>query len=214
MKNNTEQIGIENKRRRGRPPSPGYEEAILTAALRLMARDGYARTSMDAIAAEAGVTKAAVYRRFSGKAEVAAAALAFLREQRPQQVTDDPRADLMEELRRFRSGIERPNGMAMLGTVLAEEGHVPELLDHFRRDVVLPRRARLRGVLERAALRPGLDVESAVNLLVGSYYAAYLAGGPPKRGWERRMADLVLAGSASGAVRAGRGEGRRSGSPS
>ena len=83
--------------------------------------------------------------------------------------------------------------MAMLGTVLAEENHVPELLESFRRDVVLPRRARLRRVLERAELRPGLDVDSAINVLIGSYYAAYFASGRPKRGWEVRAADLVLA---------------------
>jgi len=69
---------------------------------------------------------------------------------------------------------------------------VPELLEHFRRDVVLPRRDRLRGILERARLRQGIDVETAVNLVVGSYYAAYLAGGKPRRGWERRVADAVL----------------------
>lgn len=192
MSTNTERIGIDNIPRRGRPPSPGYDEAILEATLRLMARDGYTRMSMDAIAVEAGVTKAAIYRRFTGKAQLATAALAFLREQRSQHASDDPRADLIEELRRFRSGIERPNGMAMLGTVLAEESHVPELLAHFRQDVVLPRRARLRGILERARLRHGIDVETAINVLVGSYYAAYLAGGKPRRGWERRAADAVL----------------------
>ena len=191
MSNDTERY-CTGKLSRGRPRSKAYDAAILEAALRLMGRDGYARTSMDAIAAEAGVTKGSIYRRFPGKAQLATAALRFLREQRPQQVTADPRADLIEELRRFRSGIERPNGMAMLGTVLAEERHVPELLAHFREDVVEPRRARLRSVLERARLRQGIDVETAVNAVVGSYYAAYLAGGKPRRGWERRAAEAVL----------------------
>ena len=157
-----------------------------------MARDGYARTSMGAIAAEAGVTKSAIYRRYPGKAQLATAALAYLREQRPQQVSEDARADLVEELRRFRAGIERPHGMAMLGTVLSEEQHVPELLEHFRQDVVLPRRARLRTILGRAPLRDGIDVETAVNVVIGQYYAAYLAGGRPARGWERRAAASVL----------------------
>lgn len=192
MSNNTERNGIGNIPRRGRPLSPGYDEAILQAALRLMARDGYARTSMDSIALEAGVTKATIYRRYAGKASLATAALSHLREQRPPQVTDDPRADLVEELRRFRAGIERPHGMAMLGTVLAEEGPVPELLEHFRRDVVLPRRRRLRTILRRARLREGIGVEAAVNIVVGQYYAAYLSGGKPSRGWERRAAESVL----------------------
>ena len=54
MSINTERIGIDNIPRRGRPLSPGYEEAILEATLRLMARDGYSRMSMDAIAGEVG----------------------------------------------------------------------------------------------------------------------------------------------------------------
>jgi hypothetical protein len=88
--------------------------------------------------------------------------------------------------------------MAMLGTVLAEESHLPELLDHFRRDVVLPRRARLHSVLRRATLREGIDVETAANIVLGQYYAAYLAGGKPSRGWERRAAESVLAPQTSG----------------
>ena len=191
MNTNTERIGIGNIPR-GRPRSRAHDVAILEAALRLLERDGYARMSVEAVAAEAGTTKAAVYRRHRGKAELATAALAFLREQRAPRESDDPRADLLEELRRFRQGIERRHGMAMLGTVLAEEEHVPELLAAFRRDVVAPRRARLRAILERARLRDGLDPETAVHMAVGSYYAAYLAAGPPARGWERRVADALL----------------------
>lgn len=193
MAKNTVPNGIEKRPRRGRPRSARHDAAILEAALRLLERDGYARMSMEEIAAEAGTTKATVYRRYASKAELASAALAFLRQQRPPPATDDPVADLVEELRRFRSGIERPHGMAMLGTVLAEEEHTPELLAHFRRDVVLPRRARLRGILERCPLRPGLDAETAAAMLVGSYYAYYLAGGKAPRGWERRVVAAVLA---------------------
>lgn len=194
VNNNTERIGIGKNSRRGRPRSTRHDAAILEAALRLMEREGYVRMSMEEIAAEAGTTKATVYRRYASKAELAAAALAFLRQQRPAPASADPVDDLLEELRRFRSGIERPHGMAMLGTVLAEEEHTPELLEHFRRDVVLPRRARLRAILRRCALRPGLDPDTAAAMLIGSYYALYLAGGRPPRGWERKVAAAVLAG--------------------
>jgi TetR/AcrR family transcriptional regulator, mexJK operon transcriptional repressor len=42
-------------------------EAIAQAALRLFLRDGYERTSVDAIAAEAGVSKRTVYNRYADK---------------------------------------------------------------------------------------------------------------------------------------------------
>ena len=42
-------------------------EAIASAALRLFLRDGYERTSVDAIAAEAGVSKRTIYNRYGEK---------------------------------------------------------------------------------------------------------------------------------------------------
>jgi TetR/AcrR family transcriptional regulator, mexJK operon transcriptional repressor len=42
-------------------------EAIAQAALRLFLRDGYERTSVDAIAAEAGVSKRTIYNRYADK---------------------------------------------------------------------------------------------------------------------------------------------------
>ncbi len=42
-------------------------EAIAHAALRLFLRDGYERTSVDAIAAEAGVSKRTIYNRYGDK---------------------------------------------------------------------------------------------------------------------------------------------------
>lgn len=158
-----------------------------------MENDGYARLSMDGVAAEAETTKATIYRRHHSKAELATAALAFLRDQRPPPESEDVHADLVEELSRFRRGVERPHGMAMLGTVLVEEEHVPELIDAFRRNVVQPRRERLRGILGRASLSPGLDVEMAINMAIGSYYAEYLARGRPRRDWADQVARAVLA---------------------
>lgn len=195
MNINTERNGIGNIPR-GRPRSKRADRAILDAATKLMEREGYVRMSMEQIAAEAGVTKATIYRRYAGKAELATAAIADLRDRRAPRPIGDSRADLVAELRHFRRGVERPNGMAMIGTVLAEEAHVPELLNHFRRDVVLPRRARLRSILAEAELRPGLDPDTAVNLAIGSFYASYLAGESARR-WEARVADALL-GPANG----------------
>src|SRR6516225_2867635 len=42
-------------------------DAIAAAALRLFLRDGYERTSVDAIAAEAGVSKRTIYNRYGDK---------------------------------------------------------------------------------------------------------------------------------------------------
>jgi hypothetical protein len=99
-------------------------------------------------------------------------------------------------LRQFQAGIERPFGMSMLGTVLAEQNHTPELLERFREHVVRLRRQMLRSVLERAQargeLRADADFDTAVAMLIGSYYAHYLAGRPIPRDWPQTAVELVL----------------------
>jgi AcrR family transcriptional regulator len=49
---------------------PGKRRAIITGALTLFARDGYTRASLDAIAAEAGVSNRTVYNHFTDKADL------------------------------------------------------------------------------------------------------------------------------------------------
>ena len=144
-------------RRAGRPRSPEVDAAILDAALRLLAAEGYARMTVDRVAAEAGVSKAAIYLRYRGKADLATAALAHLRETGEQPLTGDLRADLVEELRRLRRNTERVSAMPLVGTCLMEEQHTPELLPLFRERTSLPRRARLREMLEAARARGEID---------------------------------------------------------
>jgi AcrR family transcriptional regulator len=185
--------------RRGRPRSPAIDEAILEAAFRLMTRHGYARMSLGAVAEAAGVTKPSIYLRFpDGKAQVATEALAHARERRNVQETGEVRADLVAHLRSFRAGVSRPFGMAMVGTVLAEEHNTPQLLAFFRRHVIEPRRVMLRAVLARARdrgqIRADTDIEMVAQLIVGAYYAQYLAGVPFRKDWDERVVDSVLNG--------------------
>jgi AcrR family transcriptional regulator len=164
-----------------------------------MARHGYARLSLDAVAEAAGVTKPSIYLRFpDGKAQVATEALAHARDRRNVQEAGEVRADLVAHLKSFRTGVSRPFGMAMMGTVLAEEHDTPQLLAFFRRHVIEPRRVMLRAVLTRARdrgqIRANADIEMTAQLLVGAYYAQYLAGVPFREGWDERVVDSVLNG--------------------
>ena len=165
-----------------------------------MARDGYARMSIDAVAAAAGVSKPTLYRRYPTKAALATAAIAHLRDQTPPRETGRVHADLVAHLRDFQDGVERPFGVSMVGTVLAEEHQTPELLERFRDQVVQPRRRMLRAVLERGQargeLRPDADLDTATAMLIGAYYAEHLARGRVTRDWPERTVTLALAGLA------------------
>ncbi|POA17080.1 TetR family transcriptional regulator [Pseudomonas sp. FW300-N1A1] len=68
----------------GRPKDPAKREAILGAAKRLFLSNGYANTSMDAVAAEAGVSKLTVYSHFTDKETLfSSAVMAKCEEQLP-----------------------------------------------------------------------------------------------------------------------------------
>lgn len=54
------------------PLDPGRERAIIDATLELLAEVGYDRMSIDRIAGRAKASKATIYRRWAGKAELVA----------------------------------------------------------------------------------------------------------------------------------------------
>ncbi|MAM84743.1 MAG: TetR family transcriptional regulator [Acidobacteria bacterium] len=184
----------------GRPRDPGVNEKILKAALRQLAHDGYARMSMDAVASEAGVTKPTVYRRWSSKADLATAALAELQEDGPTPSTGSASSDLRTVLTTLQETLYQTNGMAIIGAVLVEQSHTPDLITFFRKRIVRPRRMKLRQVLEeaekRGELRPKADIDAAVNMLIGSFYAYYLTSEKMPQAWARRIVDTVWKGIA------------------
>jgi TetR/AcrR family transcriptional repressor of mexJK operon len=111
-------------------------QAILDAATRLFLRDGFRGTTMDAIAAEAGVSKQTVYKHFADKrqlfseivlgtvdasgnpVEEAAAAL---------DPSEDLEADLRELARGQLDGVLDPRLLALRRLVIGEVGRFPEL---------------------------------------------------------------------------------------
>ena len=189
----------------GRPRDPGVDRAILKAALRQLAEDGYSRMSMDAVASEAGVTKPTVYRRWSSKADLATAALAELQGDEALPSTGSAPADLRAILRSLQRTLFQPDGLAIIGAVMVEERHTPELITLFRERVVRPRRAMLWKALAaaeaRGDLRPEADLDAAVTMLIGSFYAHYLTGDKMPRTWARRIVDTVWKGIAKGGER-------------
>lgn len=180
----------------GRPREPEVDQRILDAAFQLMAQHGYNRMSMDAVAANAGVTKPTIYRRYASKIELATAAVIAYCQQKPPTYPGNTRGDLVAQMSDFRRALDRPFGMAMLGTMLAEEHDTPELLACFRTYLVAPRRKALHAILAEAQarneFRPDAKLDQAVNFLIGSYYAQYVAGDPLPDDWATEVVDSVL----------------------
>ena len=179
----------------GRPRDPELDQRILAATRQLLAERGYQGLSIDAVARAAGTTRPTVYLRFAGKEDLATSAVAAMTVDDPLTATDNVRADLVAELRHFRTAVTRPNGLSFVGTVLAEAHLTPSLLERFRERLVLPLRRRLvaalEGGMDAGTLRPGLDTEAVATMLVGSLYARYLASSDVPPDWPERVVDSL-----------------------
>ena len=184
-----------SERNPGRPRSMEVEARILEVTLRQLAEYGYSRMSLDLVAAEAGVSKPTMYRRWASKADIATAALRTIQISEPPVDTGSPKGDLKASLTNFCRSLLRPNGMALIGTVLAEEGHTPELLQLFRERIVKPRRAMLKEILNHARqqklLRPDIDLDCVENMMIGAFYARYLASSQIPSSFPHEVADLI-----------------------
>ena len=138
---------------RGRPRDPRRDEAILDAAIELVAESGYDRMTVDALAARAGVSKPTVYRRWpGGKADVMVDAIRRRREARPPVPdTGSLRGDLLalvaERVADLGENAHLAAGMA--GQMRSSD----ELARLFGEHVVRPERERFALPLERAAAR-------------------------------------------------------------
>jgi AcrR family transcriptional regulator len=178
----------------GRRRDASIDAALLVATQRQLAELGYEAVSLAAIAEEAGTTRQALYRRYASKADLATAAIAAMSGAENRANSDDPFADLVRELESFRSGVARPNGMSMIGTMLQTSAD-PELVSAFRERLVAPRRARLSDILRRGiasgALSHDADVALATSMLTGSWYSYAVAGARPPKDWPRRVATLI-----------------------
>jgi AcrR family transcriptional regulator len=185
----------------GRPRDAEVDERILEATRVLMARHGYRGLTIAAVAEAAGTTRPTVYLRFATKEDLATRAIAGMQVDEPRPATADVRADLVAELRHFRSSVIRPHGMSFVGTVLAEEHEHPALLNHFRERLVAPRRNRIRAVLDRGQrqglLRTDLDLDVLATALIGSLYASYLADSDTPADWPERVVDALWSAMAA-----------------
>src|SRR6478735_9683731 len=112
---------VQERRGRGRPRDPGTDERITAAAAELMLQRGFDRTTVDDVAAKAGVGKATVYRRWPSKEDLAVAAMETLyTAEMPEPDTGSIRDDLTASYRAALEFVNTPAGAAYIRTSIAE----------------------------------------------------------------------------------------------
>ncbi|EEP74340.1 TetR family transcriptional regulator [Micromonospora sp. ATCC 39149] len=149
--------------------------AIRRALMQELAAVGYGRLSIEAVARRAGVSKTAIYRRWSSKLElvvevVAAAAGSKL----PALDTGTLRGDLGLLLRVVAHALSHPLAAQIVPDLLAEAARNPEI-DETLQAVLRAKQQEIGGSLVARAVARGelpADTEpaAAVDLIVGPLY--------------------------------------------
>ncbi len=184
-------------RRPGRPRSAEADDAILAATVDILAVGGYDALTVERVAARAGVAKATVYRRYTGKVELVIAALAFVAERNlPAPDTGSTRGDLEALIDGYTHALlETPFGRlthTMIGA-LQRNAHLADAYHSF----VAMRRAQTGAVVERAIargdLRADTDVDLAVDLLAAPIvHRVVVTAAPLDRPYVRALVDAFL----------------------
>lgn len=174
------------------PRSRGKREQIRAAAKKLFLANGVAGTSMEAITAEASVSKQTVYAHFESKAALlrdiletlvagpAEAWREFPAAQAPLRSRDDLEEQLGALAHMIVDSLMQPEYLATARVIVAECGRNPELGDLFRQAVADPVLAAVAAVVERAVHEGVLrdeDPQDAARLLVGPLLTFVLLDG-------------------------------------
>ncbi|MBL1289424.1 TetR/AcrR family transcriptional regulator [Streptomyces sp. NE06-03E] len=186
--------------------------AICDAALALVGEVGYARTTIEGIAARAGVGKQTIYRWWPSKAAVLLEAFLAESARRSQEVgeagedgaygipdTGDLAADLKLVLRTTVDGLNDPVSAAPTRALAAEGIIDPALGAQFVENLLEPQLqlyvTRLRAAQEAGQVRADIDPRIALELLIAPLTHRWLLRTHPlTHAYADQIVDLTLRG--------------------
>lgn len=158
-------------RKRGRPRDPDADGRILAAASTLILLRGYESMTVDEVAANAGVGKATVYRRWARKEDLAVAAMEQLyRDELPPPDTGSLRGDVRAAFAALLSFANSPAGADYVRTTVKESMRDPRIAALYRAAgdrYEVGAKAMVERAAARGEIRPGAHVQAAIEFLSG-----------------------------------------------
>jgi AcrR family transcriptional regulator len=176
--------------------------AVLTAAGRILLRDGMHAVTFDRVATEAGASKTTLYKWWPSPGALAAEAyFAQSREALEVPDTGDVRADLITQLRAFIGWLKDEGAERPVSELIGAAQMDADLAHAWSRSYVQPRRElglqRLRIAQRQGQLREDADLDVIVDQLWGACYHRLLVLGVPfDESIVERLVDHALYGAA------------------
>ncbi len=176
-------------RSRGRPRDPAADAAILHTGLQLFIERGIEGASIEQIAKRAGVGKLTVYRRWSTKEELVAAAIEKLVANEVEWPSDEvieqvsPYLLVQAALSNAAQTAAAPEFRALVARILGSAVSHPSLMATYWTHYVLPRRALAVLLLERAreqgTVAADADLDALIDMIAGAVMYRVLQPDPP-----------------------------------
>ena len=164
----------QRKLKRGRPRSIESHQAILETTLSLLAEVGFEAMSIEAIASRAGVGKTTIYRRYSGKEELVAAAIESIREEIEIADTGSLWGDIDAIVENAAQTTLSPLGRQAVAMIISSASTNPQFAQLYWKSYLQPRRQAFSVVIERAKARsevaddldPGLVFDAMSGIML------------------------------------------------
>ena len=191
------------KRRPGRPRCEHAKQSILRSTLKLLRKTGFDQLSIEAIAADAGVGKATVYRWWPSKGALVVDAFALSAE---EDLHFPDRGSVYEDvslqMNQWMGVLRSPRG-CIVAAVIAGGQSDADLIEAFRVRFLRPRRQEayqtLRRGIERGELPKNVDLDLVLDTLYGAMYMRFLIRHDDlSEEYVNNVCRMVLEGAANG----------------
>jgi AcrR family transcriptional regulator len=171
--------------------------AILDAALSLCRERGFAKVTMEAIAAQAGVGKQTIYRWWPSKGAVVLAALEGVAARVPTADTGEVMADMRARVAQVVELYADETFGPHLGALIGAAQHDPALLADVLERYLRPRRAdavqRLELAQAEGQLPDDLNLDDVADVIFGAvYHRLLLKNGPLDEAYAHFVVNTVL----------------------
>lgn len=182
----------------------GTRERALSAAAKILRREGYSRLTMERVAAESGLAKTTLYRRWPTRA---ALCRELYLEVASRELHDPDTGDVASDLRHICNTVVHLQTKTVAGPafrgLIAEAQSNPESNAAFLAEFATRRREITRRVLTRAIqrgeIREDTDIDLVVDTLGGATTFRLLQGHAPlSRKFANALVTLVLSGCRTG----------------
>lgn len=188
---------VDERQHKGRPLDRSRDPAILAAALEVLSEHGYDRLTMDMVAARARAGKAALYRRWSSKAELVVDALALHHSALLEPDTGTLLGDLEALLEQGQPTEDDYLGTSIVAGLATACGRDPELAralnDRFLETGHKVLRLALERAVDRGEVPRGRDLEFLIEVIPALFFSRVLTSGrPPDKAFAHRIVHEII----------------------